>query len=222
MKKLLFATILIRHRVRHGRCRRPGGDWAPVVPEAGDTAGCAPRGRSPPGRFALMVGPSATARELIFDGVVVERSVVGGVSEYRGLPLPSTSTAASHVLSVRLQQSGITASAPVLEIVPEDGLSSRLSLLNIPLAPDPRLYRAVLPSPGRCNFSPSILRHRRVIRLSWLPRSGKRRGGARVRDTSTSFLSADLAMKIGIGASFITFALLVHSTLDLLKNRSVA
>ena len=219
MKRLLFATILILIACAAAGAADLGKTWEPVVPEAANTW-LRSEGMLPAGSFALLVGPTATAREIIFDGQVVERSVVGGVSEYRGMPLPSASAAATHVLSVRLQQSGITAAAPVLQIVPADGMSSRLSLLNISLSPI-RIFTGLFSLLLAGQFFALFLRQRTGDRLLLVAALVANAAAELVPGYLASFLSAGLAVKLGIGVSFATLALLAHSTLTLLKTKRV-
>jgi methyl-accepting chemotaxis protein len=217
MKRLLLAASILILCAWAAVGADLGASWVPVVPEAGSTW-LRSEGMLPAGSFALLVGPSATATELSLDGQVVGRTAVGGVREYRALPLPPTGSAASHVLSVRLQESGVTAAFPVLQVVPADGLSSRLSLLNFPFAPI-RVFTGLLSLLVAVQFFALFLRHRSADRLFLVAALVANAAAELIPGYLSSFLSTDIALKSAVGASFVTLALLVRSMLDLRKSR---
>ncbi|HYW83300.1 MAG TPA: hypothetical protein VFB30_08590, partial [Spirochaetia bacterium] len=131
MRKLLPISLLFFAVVMPIGAADLGGTWTPSS-GAGQGVGLQTDGTLPAGQFALVTGPTADLEEISFDDQVVVRPLSGGVPEYHGYPLPASDSSGSHVLAVRMVQSPVVSSPPVLMIVPLEGLAARIALLNLP------------------------------------------------------------------------------------------
>ena len=110
-----------------------GAMWTPVVPEAREMW-LRSEGTVDPGAWALVAGPSIVTDEITLDGADVAHPNQGGVPRYAAALLPPMDAGASHVITVRFH-SAVPDGTPVLSIVPQEGLSTRVALLNLPLVP---------------------------------------------------------------------------------------
>jgi hypothetical protein len=119
-----------------------GAAWAPVVPEASGMW-LRSEGTLASGQWSVLVGPTAVARAIELDGVAVPLGSELTLPEYHAFALPAGLTTGRHVISVRYSLADIAAATPVLAIVPSDGISLRLVLLNLPLVPL-RMFSAIL------------------------------------------------------------------------------
>ena len=111
-----------------------GDSWHPVVPEASGM-GLRSEGAVGAGDWSVIVGPTATAREITFDDASVSLGSEGGVAQYRSYPLPPVRSPGVHVLRVRYVRAAETAAEPILELVETRGVAVRLALLNFPIVP---------------------------------------------------------------------------------------
>lgn len=192
-----------------------GATWTPAV-AAGPGVALRSEGTLASGQFALVVGPTAAAEEISFDSEVVGRPVIGGVPEYRGYPLPSSDSVSQHVVIVRLVQSSATSSPPVLMIVPREGLTARLALLNLPVVPL-RVFAGLLSLLLSIQFLALFVRQRSRETLFLVFALIANAASEVLPSYVVGFISPVLALKLGVIAFFLTALFLVQATLELLK-----
>lgn len=219
MKKLRIALFLFFCACALLSGADLGAAWKPVVPEA-RTTWLRSEGTIAAGPYAVLVGPSAVPDMVILDGAIVERPLPGGVPEYRGFLLPTFSGQGTHVLSVRFHQTDITAAPPLLRIVPQEGLSLRLALLNIPVVPM-RIFSGLLSVLLAVQFFWLFLRQRSqdtlFISLALLANAFSELAPSFL----VTFLPLQLCVKLADASFILVVVLLVYAMLELLKSTRV-
>jgi methyl-accepting chemotaxis protein len=219
MKKLPLALSLFLFAVTALGAADLGASWAPVVPE-GRGMWLRSQGTLPTGLFALLVGPSAVAEEISFDGQALKPALAGGVAEYRGYPLPSSDGLASHVLTVRYRRTGSTSATPNFTIVSREGLAARLALRNLPLVPV-RVFSGIFSLLLAAQFFALSFRQR-SFETSFLVCALLANAVAElVPSWLASFMDSLLAVKLSVAASLLASLLLVLSMLALLKSSRI-
>ena len=132
MKSIRVALILLLSGCATALAADLGAVWSPVVPEA-RTMWL----RSEGTLDARLVRAHCGAHDLHRANLAGRRPGTSplrrGVPRYRAFPLPNLDGRSSHVITVRFRQAVPEAPTPVLAIAPEDGITSRLALLNLPL-----------------------------------------------------------------------------------------
>lgn len=215
MRKLLAIPFLLLAALTPLRAADLGASWIPAVVE-GPGTWLRSEGALPSGQFALVVGPTAAAEEVSFDGRVIVQPLVSSVPEYRGFVLPSSDTAGAHVVTVRLVLAPATSSPPALMIVPLKGLSARLALLNLPVVPL-RVFAGLLSLLLALQFFRLFVRQRSRESIFLVAALLSNAVAELVPSYIVGFISPELALKIAIGAFFLTSLFLVQATLELLK-----
>ena len=132
MKSVRVALFLLLSGCASAFALDLGAAWSPVVPEA-RAMWLRSEGTIDSGSYALVAGPTISAEEISLDGVDIVRTSGGGVPRYRAFSLPALDTHSSHVIAVRFRPAVADEPTPVLLIVPQAELPSRLALLNLPI-----------------------------------------------------------------------------------------
>jgi hypothetical protein len=192
-----------------------GAEWTPVVPEAREYW-LRSEGNLGSGSFALLVGPSVSVDLVTLDEAVIARPLQGGAPEFHGFLLPSFTKPGKHVMSVRFSQSGMTASAPVLYVVPQSGLVTRLALLNAPMVPlrvFTGLFSLLLAIQLMWLFVRQRARETLILQLTLVANTLSEL----LPSSLSSYLPLQLCVKLSTVAAMIVLALMVYSILDLLK-----
>jgi hypothetical protein len=193
-----------------------GQTWEPVVPEASGMW-LKSEGTLGSGSWSLLVGPSAAAREILFDNTAVPGSPPGlGVPQYRAYMLPA-SDGGVHMVRVRYSMAQATSADPVLEIVPAQSVSRRLALLNFPLVPL-RLFSGLLSLLVAVQLF-VLLGHQRsrdtlLLALAMLFNAASET----IPSVFSAFLGVDAAARLQGGAFALAAALLVGSMMAALKS----
>ncbi|MGD0726655.1 MAG: methyl-accepting chemotaxis protein [Spirochaetia bacterium] len=215
MRKLLPISLLLLAALTPLAAADLGAAWTPAA-VAGPGVGLQSEGSLASGQFALVVGPTAEAEEISFDGRIIGRPAIGGVPEYRGYLLPQSDSVSRHVVTVRLVQSPATSSPPVLMIVPLEGLTARLALLNLPVVPL-RVFAGLLSLLLSLQFLALFVRQRSRETLFLVFALIANAASEVLPSYVVGFISPVLALKLGIVAFFLTALFLVQATLELLK-----
>jgi methyl-accepting chemotaxis protein len=215
MRKLLPILFLLLAALAPLRAVDLGALWSPAV-AAGPGTWLRSEGALPSGQFALVVGPTAAAEEISFDGRVIEKPLVSGLPEYRGFVLPSSDTAGAHVVTIRLVLSPATSSPPAMMIVPLQGLTARLALLNLPVVPL-RVFAGLLSVLLALQIFRLFVRQRSRETIFLIAALVSNAVAELVPSYIIGFISPELALKVAIGAFFLTSLFLVQATLELLK-----
>ena len=215
MRKLLPISLLFFAVLLPLGAADLGGTWTPSS-DAGPGVGLQSAGTLPAGQFALVAGPTADLEEISFDGQVVVRPMAGGVPEYHGYPLPSADSAGMHVLAVHMVQSPVVSSPPVLMILPQEGLSARMALLNLPIVPL-RVFAGLLSLLVSIQFLGLFVRQRSRETLFLVFALLANAASELLPSYIVVFISPVLAVKLGLIAFFLTALFLVLAGLELLK-----
>jgi methyl-accepting chemotaxis protein len=141
MKSVRIALFIALSACATGWAGQLGAMWTPVAPEAREMW-LRSEGTLGPGTWALVVGPSIVADEITLDSADIPLGGQDGVPQYRASLLPAIDFGASHVIAVRFH-GALPDGALVLSVEPQDGLSTRMALLNLPLVPV-RFFAGVL------------------------------------------------------------------------------
>jgi len=220
MKCLRIAVVLMLGGCALLGAADLGVAWTPVVPE-GRAMWLRSEGTLAAGPKALIVGPTVSADTIMLDGVEVVRPAFSGVPQYRAYLLPPLAAGTTHVITVRFHQLVPTAAAPVLRVVPEEGLPGRLQLLNLPLVPV-RLFTALLSLLVGLQFFVLLLRQRSREAFFLAFALLFNAAAELVPSFLTAFLPVALAARIS-DTSFLLAALLVAwSILSVLKAASLS
>jgi methyl-accepting chemotaxis protein len=215
MKSLALAALLFFMAFAALGAEDLGTTWTPATAQ-GTAVMQKSEGNLPPGRYALLVGPTVSAEEIVFDGQVVGSGAPVGVGEYRGYPLPEGEGRAAHGLTVRYRQNGATASLPYFAVVPAEGLTARCALLNLQQGPL-RIFTGLLSLLLSIQFFRLFLRRRSRELLLLVGALLMNSLAELVPSYLASFMDPTLALKISTVALLATALLLVLSMLDLLK-----
>jgi len=215
MRKLLPISLLVFAVLMPLGAADLGAAWTPSS-GAGPGVGLQSQGTLPAGQFALVVGPTADLEEISFDGQVVGRPMTGGVPEYHGYPIPPSDSAGQHVLAVHLVQSPAVSSPPVLMILPQEGLTARIALLNLPLVPL-RVFAGLLSLLVSIQFLALFIRQRSRETLFLVFALLANAASEVLPSYVVGFISPVLALKLGLIAFFLTALFLIQAGLELLK-----
>ncbi|HET6452122.1 MAG TPA: hypothetical protein VFI08_12465, partial [Spirochaetia bacterium] len=142
MKSLPVALVLLLGVCALLPAADLGAEWTPVVPE-GREMWLRTEGTVDGAARVLLAGPTILVDTVSLDGTDVLRPAADGVAAYRVLPLPQMDGGPSHVLSVRFRGAVPALGTPFLRVLSSDGLSARLALWNLPVAPV-RLFTGLL------------------------------------------------------------------------------
>ena len=142
MKSLPVALVLLLGVCALLPAADLGAEWTPVVPE-GREMWLRTEGTVDGAARVLLAGPTILVDTVSLDGTDVLRPAADGVAAYRVLPLPQMDGGTSHVLSVRFRGAVPALGTPFLRVLSSDGLSARLALWNLPVAPV-RLFTGLL------------------------------------------------------------------------------
>jgi hypothetical protein len=193
-----------------------GAAWSPVVPEA-RTMWLRSEGTLDAGSYALVAGPTISTEQISLDGNEIPRRSAGGVPRYRAFLLPTLDSRSSHVITVRFRQAVPEEPTPVLAILPQAELPSRLALLNLPLV-SLRIFAGLLSL--LLSFQLLALALRQHARETYFLCAALFLNAVSelVPSFFTTFLPLVIAAKIA-NASFLVAALLIaHSILFTLKS----
>jgi methyl-accepting chemotaxis protein len=216
MKKLLLAVLLLLSALAALCAADLGALWTTLAPD-GRSLELRSEGMLSPGRFALVVGPSAPVEAIAFDGNAVEQPVTAGVPQFRGFSLPPTDGPGAHVISIRFAQSQTTSSPPVLRILPSEGLAARLALLNLPLVPV-RVFAGLLSLLLSLQFFVLVLRQRSRETLFLMAALLANAVSELVPSYAVAFLLPGLSVKLADIAFLLASLFLVQYTLEVLKS----
>ena len=134
MKKLLLAAVILAGVCASAPAQDIATTWTPVVPE-GNGMWLRTELTAPSGAWAVLVGPTVTTEGVSLDGVTVERPSAPDTPSWRAYLLPYFQGYGRHIVTVRYHQIGLSTAAPVVKVVPQEGLDARLGLLNLSLGP---------------------------------------------------------------------------------------
>ncbi len=168
------------------------------------------------GEWAVIVGPSAIAREIILDGKALTLGTAAGTAQYRAYPLPANTASGDHVISVRYAAAQAVTDAPVLRILPLADVPVRLALLNAPLLPV-RAFAGLL-SLFLAILYAALVRRQKSNESLFLALTLFFNGVAELVGASFGqFFSVIAAARLQEGAFFLAALLLVHATLLAVK-----
>jgi methyl-accepting chemotaxis protein len=215
MRKLLPISLLFFAAFMPLGAADLGSTWT-TVEAAGPGMGFRSEGALPPGQYALVAGPTADLDEISFDGQVVGRPMTGGVPQYHGYPLPGSDSAGPHAVFVHQVPSPAVSSPPVLMILPLEGLTARIALLNLPVVPL-RVFAGLLSLLVAIQFLGLFVRQRSRETLFLVFALLANAASEVLPSYVVGFISPVLALKLGVLAFFLTALFLVQAALELLK-----